>query len=159
NIWARFPVLEAWVDLGPLKDARSDELPGFNARLMSWLPTRVEHRRGVGRRGDFFERLQEGTCLGHVLEHLALELQGLAGTEVGFGGTRETSTRGVYKIVVEYEEEELGRACLESARRLCLAAIHDQAFDVPGEAEQLRRLAQRARPDPGTAALLEAARQ
>src|SRR5262249_23935652 len=158
NIWARFPVLEAWIDLGPLKDARSDELPGFNARLMSWLPTRIEHRHSVGRRGAFFKRLQEGTYLGHVLEHVALELQCLAGTEVGLGRTGETSTQGVYKIVVEYEEEELGRACLESARRLCLAAVHNQAFDVPGEVERLRRLAQRARPDPGTAVLLEAAR-
>jgi cyanophycin synthetase len=159
NIWARFPVLEAWVDLGPLVDARSDLLPGFNARLMSWLPTLIEHRCSSGRRGGFVERLQEGTYPGHVLEHVALELQGLAGTEVGFGRTCETGTEGVCKIVVEYEEEDLGRACLESARRLCLAAIHDQAFEVAGEVEELRGLLERARPDPGTASLLEAARQ
>jgi cyanophycin synthetase len=159
NIWARFPVLEAWIDLGPLKNARSDELPGFNARLMSWLPTLIEPRCSAGRRGGFFELLQEGTHPGHVLEHVALELQGLAGTEVVFGQTRETSTEGICKVVVEHKEEELGRACLESALRLCLAAIHDQAFDVAGEVEQLRRLLQRARPAPGAAALVEAARQ
>jgi cyanophycin synthetase len=159
NIWARFPVLEAWIDLGPLKDARSDRLPGFNARLLNWLPTLLEHPCGVGSRGGFFELLQEGTSPGHVLEHVALELQVRAGTEVRFGRTRETSTKGVYKIVVEYREEELGRACLESARRLCLAALHDQAFDVAGEVEQLRNLAQRIRQAPGAAALLEAARQ
>jgi cyanophycin synthetase len=159
NIWARFPVLEAWVDLGSLKDVRSDELPGFNARLMSWLPTLIEHRCSVGRRGGFLVRLQEGTCPGHALEHVALELQCQAGTEVGFGRTRETFTEGACRVVIEYEEEELGRACLESARRLCLAAIHDQAFDVAGEIEHLRRLAQRTRPDPDTAALLETARK
>jgi cyanophycin synthetase len=159
NIWARFPVLEAWLELGPLTDARSDELPGFNVRLMSWRPTLIEHRCSLDRRGGFFEQLQEGTSPGHVVEHVALELQCMAGTEVSFGRTRETSTQGVYKIVVEYEEEELGRACLEAARRLCLAAAHDQAFDVSGEVEELRRLAQRVRPVHGAAVLLEAARQ
>jgi cyanophycin synthetase len=103
--------------------------------------------------------LQDGTSAGHVLEHVAIALQNLAGTEVGFGRTRETSTEGVYKIVIEYKEEELGRACLESACRLCLAAIHDQTVDVAGEVEQLRKLAQRAQPTPGAAALLEAAGQ
>jgi cyanophycin synthetase len=159
NIWARFPVLEAWLDLGPLTDARSDELPGFNVRLMSWLPTLIEHRCSLDTRGGFFEQLQKGTSPGHAVEHVALELQNLAGTEVSFGRTRETSTDRVYKIVVEYEEEELGRACLESARRLCLAAVHDQAFDVSGEVEDLRRLAQRVGPTPGATILLEAARQ
>jgi cyanophycin synthetase len=159
NIWARFPVLEAWIDLGSLEDLRSDELPGFNARLLDWLLTLTEHPCSVNRRGRFFERLQEGTSTSHVLEHVALELQGLAGTQVGFGWTRETSTPGVYQVVVGYEEEELGRAALASARLLCLAAIHDQAFDVNGEVDRLRRLLQRVRAAPGTAALLEAARQ
>jgi cyanophycin synthetase len=159
NIWARFPVLEAWIDLGPLQDTRSDRLAGFNARLMSWLPTLREHRCNGDRWGGFFERLQEGTSPSHVLERVALHLQGLAGTEVGFGLTRKTATAGVFKIVVEYEEEELGRACLESARRLCLAAVHDHAFDVASEVEQLRQLLHQARPDAGTAVLLDAARQ
>src|SRR6201984_1211010 len=130
NYWANFPVLEAWVDLGSLKDSPSDELPGFNERLMAWLPTMIEHRCSVGERGGFFERLRRGTYQAHILEHVALELQSLASTEVGFGRTRETSEEGVYKVVIEYEDETLGRACLESARALCLAAVHNQAFDV-----------------------------
>jgi cyanophycin synthetase len=159
SIWAPFPVLAAWIDLGVLKGARSDELPGFNARLMKWLPTLVEHPCSAGRPGGFFEQLQAGTHLGHVFGQVALELQSLAGTKVGFGRARETSAEGVYKVVVEHKEEELGRACLELARRLCLAALHDHAFDVTGEVEQLRRLAQGARPPHGGAALLNAARQ
>src|SRR5262249_30013811 len=118
NIWANFPVLEAWVDLGALKDFPSDELPGFNGRLMAWLPSRVGHRCSVDTRGGFLERLRRGTYQAHVVEHVALELQSLAGTPVGFGRTRETSEQGVYKVAVEYEEEELGRACLEAARTL-----------------------------------------
>src|SRR5262249_55646211 len=133
NIWANYPVLEAWVDLGALKDSPSDELPGFSERLMGWLPTLVEHRCSVGTRGGFFERLRRGPYQAPILEPVALELQTLAGTTVGFGRTRETSEEGVYKVAVEYENEELGRACLEAARELCLAAVHDRPCDVEGE--------------------------
>ncbi|MGC3969610.1 MAG: hypothetical protein QM775_20345 [Pirellulales bacterium] len=107
NIWANFPVLEAWVDLGALKDSPSDSMPGFNDRLMSWLPTMIEHRCSVGERGGFFERLRRGTYLAHVLEHVTLELQTLAGCEVGFGRARESLGEGYYKVAIEYEVEEL----------------------------------------------------
>ena len=105
NQWASFPVLEAVVDLGPLEDFPSHTLPGFNDRLMAWLPTMIEHRCSIGERGGFFERLRTGTWLGHVLEHVTLELQSLAGTPVGYGRARETATRGVYWVVIEYKEE------------------------------------------------------
>src|SRR4051794_38695720 len=130
NFWANFPCLEAWVDLGVLKDSASDELPGFNERLKAWLPSMIEHRCSVGERGGFFERLRRGTYLAHILEHVVLELQSLAGTVVGFGRTRQANEDGVYKVVIRYKEEDLGRACLEAARQLCLAAVHDCPFDV-----------------------------
>jgi cyanophycin synthetase len=159
NLWASFPVLEAWVDLGTLKDSPSDELPGFNERLMAWLPSLVEHRCSVGTRGGFFERLRRGTYQAHILEHVALELQSLAGTEVGFGRTRETSEEGVYKVALEYEDEELGRASLHAARDLCLAAVHDRPFDLEAALAHLRELARRAVLPAGTAAILAAARK
>ena len=84
NIWANFPVLEAWVDLGELKDRPSNEIPGFNDRLMSWMPTMIEHRCSIGERGGFFQRLRNGTYPGHILEHVTLELQTLAGTRRRF---------------------------------------------------------------------------
>src|SRR5439155_11427412 len=77
NMWANFPVLEAWVDLGALKDSPSTSIPGFNDRLMAWLPTMIEHRCSEGVRGGFFQRLREGTWPGHILEHVALALQAL----------------------------------------------------------------------------------
>jgi cyanophycin synthetase len=159
NIWANYPMLEAWLDLGQLKDASSEQLPGFNERLKQWLPTLVEHRCSVGERGGFFQRLARGTYQGHILEHVALELQSLAGTEVGFGRTRETHEEGVYKIAVEYENEELGRASLESALRICLAAVHNTPSIVDEEIENLRKLASRVLPNPTTAALIRAARK
>src|SRR5438477_7352583 len=140
NYWASFPVLEAWVDLGGLKDSPSDELPGFNERLMAWLPTMIEHRCSIGERGGVFERLRRGTYQAHILEHVALELQSLAGSEVGFGRTRETAEEGVYKVAIEYLEETVGKASLEAARELCLAAIHDKPFDVAAEISRLRAL-------------------
>jgi cyanophycin synthetase len=159
NIWASFSVLEAWVDLGALKDSASDELPGFNERLMSWLPTLIEHRCSIGKRGGFCERLRRGTYQAHILEHVTLELESLAGTEVGFGRARETSEEGVYKVVIEYEDETLGRACLESARALCLAAVYNQAFDVAAEVTRLRDLARQGQLEPGLAAIIQAARK
>src|SRR3974390_2386663 len=129
NIWAGFPVLEACVDLGPLKEAPSDELPGFNERLMAWLPSLIEHRCSVGTRGGFFERLRRGTYQAHILEHVTLELQSLAGTEVGFGRARETSEEGVYRVAIEYDNEELARACLTAGHELCLAAVHGSPCD------------------------------
>src|SRR5438876_3736089 len=101
NIWANYAVLEAWLELGALKESPSDELPGFNERLMAWLPSLIEHRCSIGERGGFFERLRRGTYQAHILEHFALELQSLAGTSVGFGRARETSEEGVYKGAVQ----------------------------------------------------------
>jgi cyanophycin synthetase len=157
NIWASFPVLEAWVDLGALKDSPSDELPGFNDRLKAWLPSMIEHRCSVGERGGFFERLRRGTYQAHILEHVALELQSLAGTEVGFGRTRETSEAGVYKVAIEYEHEDLARAALEVGRELCLAAVYDRPFDVTAQVHQLAELARRLSPSSATDAILRAA--
>jgi hypothetical protein len=68
----------------------SNTLPGFNERLTAWLPGLIEHRCGVGERGGFLERLRDGTWAGHILEHVVLELQNLAGMKTGFGKTRST---------------------------------------------------------------------
>jgi cyanophycin synthetase len=159
NYWANFPVLEAWVDLEDLKDSPSDEIPGFNDRLKAWLPSMVEHQCSVGRRGGFFERLARGTYQAHILEHVSLELQCLVGTDVGFGRARETSEDGVYKVAIEFEEEELGLAALERGLELCLAAVHDRPFDVPAEVEALKALHRRVRLAPGPASIARAARK
>ncbi len=158
NIWANFPVLEAWVDLSELKDKSSSEIPGFNERLMSWLPSMIEHRCSIGKRGGFFERLRLGTYQAHILEHVTLELQSLAGTKVGFGKARETSEEGVFRVVVEYVEETVGRKCLAVARELCMAAVHDLPFDATAQIERLRDLAQDVCLGPSTGAIVKAVR-
>lgn len=158
NIWANFPVLEAWVDLGEYKDQSSEEIPGFNERLMTWLPTMIEHRCSVGERSGFFQRLRRGTYLAHILEHVTIELQTLAGHEVGFGRARETNEDGVYKVAVEYVEEDVCRETMKVARELILAAVHNREFNVVAEIEKLKELAQDIGLGPSTKAIVNAAR-
>src|SRR5262245_18260515 len=143
NFWSRYAVLEAWVDLKELKHSPSDTMPGFNDRLTDWLPAMIRHRCSVGERGGFFQRLRDGTWPGHILEHVTIELQTLAGTPVGFGKARETSEEGVYKVVVRYRDEHLGRACLLAGRELVMAAIYDKPYDVAAEIDKLQNLADR----------------
>ncbi len=159
NIWANFPVLEAWVDLEELKDTSSEMIEGFNERLMSWLPTMIEHRCSEGVRGGFFERLRRGTWMGHILEHTTLELQTLAGNEVGFGRARESSVEGIYKVAIEYLDETVAMAALNTAFELLQAAIHNRPFDVKAEVEKLRELVQEVCLGPSTAAIVDAAKE
>ena len=159
NIWARFPVLEAWVDLLDLKNAASNELPGFNQRLKVWLATLYAHRCSIGEPGGFFERLERGTYLAHILEHVALELQSLAGTEVGFGKTRLTNTDGVYKVAVEYQDEDLARAAVAEGRDLCLAAVRDLPFELAPVIARLKAQLASSRRSPATEAVLASARR
>lgn len=159
NIWLRRPVLEVWIDLGPLRDSPSEVLPGFNDRLMAWLPGLVEHRCSVGERGGFFVRLRRGTYLAHILEHVTLELQDRAGTPSGFGRARESEVDGIYKVAIEYQEEAVGRACLDAGFRLCLAAVYDLPFDVEAELKVLRELVDKVCLGPSTAAIVNAAKQ
>ena len=145
------------MDLGHLEDHPSNTLPGFNDRLMRWLPTMVEHRCTIGERGGFFERLRTGTWMGHILEHVTLELQSLAGTPVGFGRARETKTRGVYKVAIEYKEEKFGIECLHTAQRLIKAAISGEAFEIACELKRLRKVLLEEQLGPSTRSIVEAA--
>ncbi|MBU1690604.1 MAG: cyanophycin synthetase [Gammaproteobacteria bacterium] len=157
NIWTYRPVLEAWVDIGDLEDSPSNTIPGFYERLSSWLPSLIEHRCGVGERGGFLQRLREGTWPGHILEHVTLELQNLAGMQSGFGKARSTSVRGVYKVVVRSRHEEVSRACLYAARDLVMAAIEDRPFDIPSTVAHLRDLVDSLCLGPSTACIVDAA--
>ncbi|MFM7518760.1 MAG: cyanophycin synthetase [Pirellula sp.] len=158
NIWANYPVLEAWVDLEEMKDTSSEMIPGFNERLMGWLPTMVEHRCSIGERGGFFIRLRRGTYMAHILEHVTLELQSLAGTPVGFGRARETNTDGIYKVAIAYKEEKLGLACLDRAFELIQAAIHDTPYDVHKVVAELKDYAYDVCLGPSTRSIVEAAK-
>jgi cyanophycin synthetase len=157
NMWTYRPVLEAWVDIGELEDFPSNKIPGFYERLSTWLPTLIEHRCSPGVRGGFLMRLKEGTWPGHILEHVTLELQNLAGMPGGFGKARETPVRGVYKVIVRAWHEQVTRAALFAARDLVMAAIEDRPFDVDAAVETLRDLVDEHCLGPSTACIVDAA--
>lgn len=157
NIWSRRQCLEVWVDLGELHHWPSNRMPGFNDRYKAWLPTVIEHRCSVGERGGFFSRLDDGTYLAHILEHTTLELETLAGCEVGFGRARGMSEEGVYKVAIRYEEESVGKECLLTARELLKACIYDLEFDVAAQIARLKDMADRRCLGPSTKAIISAA--
>lgn len=157
NIWTYRPVIEAWLDIGALEDFPSNKLPGLYERLLAWLPGLVEHRCGVGERGGFLERLKEGTWSGHILEHVALELQNLAGMRTGFGKTRSTREVGVYKMAFRTRQPEVGMAALHAGRALLMAAIDDTPFDLAANVAALKELCDQHCLGPSTAHIVEAA--
>ncbi|MFO1250056.1 MAG: cyanophycin synthetase [Inhella sp.] len=157
NIWTYRSCLEVWLDLGELEEHPSHQLPGLNERLCSWLPNLVEHHCGVGERGGFLQRLQEGTWCGHVLEHVVIELLNLAGMPTGFGQTRSTSQRGVYRMVFRARDEQVARAALREGHALLMAAINDERFDVQAAVARLRDTIDDCYLGPSTAAIVAAA--
>jgi cyanophycin synthetase len=157
NIWTYRPVLEVWLDLGILENHPSNTLPGFNERLTTWLPALIEHHCGVGERGGFLQRLQEGTWCGHVLEHIVIELLNLAGMPTGFGQTRSTSVRGVYRMVFRARDEQVARVALAQGHRLIMAAINDEPFDVQAAVARVRTEVDDQYLGPSTACIVTAA--
>jgi len=157
NIWTYRPVLESWIDIGELEDHPSHLLPGLYQRLTAWLPGLIEHHCGVGERGGFLQRLQEGTWAGHILEHVVIELLNLAGLQTGFGQTRSTPLRGVYKMVFRARDEQVARRALTLGHELLMAAINDGAFDVDIAVHELRELVDDLCLGPSTASIVDAA--
>ena len=157
NIWTYRPVLEVWLDLGVLEDFPSHQLPGFNERLTAWLPALIEHHCGVGERGGFLQRLQEGTWCGHVLEHIVIELLNLAGMPTGFGQTRSTSQHGIYRMVFRAREEQVARMALAQGHQLIMAAINDEPFDVAAAVALVRTEVDDRYLGPSTACIVTAA--
>ncbi|MBV8199934.1 MAG: cyanophycin synthetase [Acidobacteria bacterium] len=169
NLYALGPVIRLRVDLGELEAYPTMRLPGFNERLLALIPTLHEHSCSYGEPGGFVRRLREdeGTWLGHVLEHVAIELQCLAGTPVTYGKTRsESLPTGQYHVIYAFAEEVVGNAAgtlaLAVIRHLLppdRAAFDPEPFDFGARCEALVRLAQRRAFGPSTGALVRAAEE
>jgi cyanophycin synthetase len=168
NYWAPMPAIRLLLDIGELEERPTNTIPGFYDKLIATLPGMVEHQCSVGTRGGFFERVREGTWMGHVLEHTALELQTLAGQRVGYGkarGARDErgeTRHGIYHVVYEYDQVDVGLEAGHLAKRLLESWIwpeRDGAFDYHTELEALIRLAERKAYGPSTRALVEEAQR
>jgi cyanophycin synthetase len=161
NYWAREPVVRMVVDLGVLEDFPSNKIPGFTDALVGLLPSLEDHACSLGRRGGFITRLRDGTWTGHIAEHIALELQNLAGTDVRHGKTRSTGERGRYNVIYEFREESVGIEAGKIAVALVnhLVAPNDERvqIDFMAELERLIRLAERSAFGPSTQAILDEA--
>ena len=159
SIWTYHQAVEVLIDIGALEDCPSHTLPGFTDRLLAWLPGLHEHHCGLGYRGGFVERLRDGTWPGHIMEHVSIELQNLAGLPSAFGKARSTDQRGVYKVVVRTGQKEVGIQALNDARDLVMAAINDLPFDVNKCVDHLKYLIEYYAMGPSTRAIVEAATQ
>ncbi|GAB2467728.1 cyanophycin synthetase [Comamonas humi] len=157
SVWTYRPILEVWLDLGELEDYPSNKIPGLNERLTAWLPDLIEHHCGVGERGGFIQRLEGGTWMGHVLEHVVIELLNLAGMPAEFGQTREVSQRGVYRMVFRCPEESVARVALAQGHGLLMAAINDQAFDLKAAIQAIKTAINDRYLGPSTGSIVDAA--
>ena len=161
NYWAREPVIRMLVDLGNLEEFPSNRIPGFSDALIALLPTLEDHACSLGRRGGFITRLQEGTWAGHIAEHVALEFQNLAGTDVRHGKTRSAGVHGQYNCIYEYKEEavglEAGRMAVGLVNHLVAPDDPEHFFDFAPKLENLIRLAERQAFGPSTQALIDEA--
>jgi cyanophycin synthetase len=169
NLYALRKVIRLRVDLGELEAFPTSRLPGFVDRLLALVPTLQEHTCSYDQPGGFVRRMteDEGTWLGHVLEHVAIELQCLAGTPVSYGKTRSHDLpTGQYHVIYSYVEESVGLRAGELALELILHLLppeheaHDPSpFDFPAELERFIRRAQRRAFGPSTASLVQAAEE
>ncbi|WP_396150816.1 cyanophycin synthetase [Flavobacterium sp.] len=159
NIWSvqRKKLIQMRLDLEEMEQFPTNKIDGFRERLEAMFPTMIEHRCSEGVRGGFFMRIERGTWMGHVIEHIALEIQTLAGMETGFGRTRETKTPGVYNVVFSYTEENVGMFAAESSVKIAEALIAGTAYDLEADIKKMREIRERVRLGPSTGSIVEEA--
>jgi len=159
NYWSvrRHKLIVMVLDLEKMEELPSNKIDGFNDRLKNMFPTMYEHRCSVGEPGGFFQRVEEGTWMGHIIEHIALEIQTLAGMDVGFGRTRGFGEHGVYSVVFAYMEESVGRYAAEASVRICEALIKGEDYDMSDDIQKMRELREDDRLGPSTGSIVEEA--
>ena len=158
NIWSYEPAVHLVIDLGSLEDYPTDTLPGFTDRLLEMLPRIQDHTCSRGVKGGFVERLREGTWLGHVAEHIALQLQQEAGHDLRRGKTRQVKGhRGRYNVIYGFTDERVGLAAGRLAVRIVNELVQPDGLDFEAELDQFLRMSERAAFGPSTNAILEEA--
>jgi len=159
NIWSvqRKKLIQMRLDLEEMEQYPTNKIDGFRERIEAMFPTMIEHRCSEGTRGGFFSRIERGTWMGHVIEHIALEIQTLAGMETGFGRTRETKTPGIYNVVFSYTEENVGLFAAESAVAIAEALIKGTEYDLDADIKRMREIRERVRLGPSTGSIVEEA--
>ncbi len=159
NYWSirRSKLIQMKLNLEEMEQRPTNTIEGFSGRLEKLLPTMYEHRCSEDHEGGFFLRVKEGTWMGHVIEHIALELQTLAGMDCGFGRTRGTGVEGEYFVVFDYMEEEAGTYAARAAVRVAEALIDDIDYSLDEDIQKLREIREDTRLGPSTGSIVEEA--
>lgn len=159
NYWSirRHKLIVMVLDLEEMEELPSNKIEGFNDRLKMMFPSMYSHRCSVGEPGGFFQRVEEGTWMGHVIEHIALEIQTLADMDTGFGRTRGYGEKGVYNVVFSYIEENVGRYAAKAAVDICKALISGDSYDLEADIQRMREIREDERLGPSTGSIVEEA--
>lgn len=159
NIWSirRKKLIQMRLDLEDLEQSPTNLIPGFRDRIEELIPSLITHRCSPGVPGGLFQRIEKGTWMGHVIEHIALEIQSLAGMETGFGRTRETKQSGIYNVVFSYIEESVGAYAAEAAVNIALALIENKAYDLEDDLLTMKKMREKERFGPSTASIIDEA--
>ncbi|MBK7307316.1 MAG: cyanophycin synthetase [Chitinophagaceae bacterium] len=159
NYWSvrRTKLIQMKLDLEEKEKMPTNSIPGFRERLEAMIPSLIEHRCSVGTPGGFFERVEEGTWMGHVIEHIALEIQTLAGMDTGFGRTRGTGKDGEYYVCFSYMEEDAGIYAAKAAVRIAHALIFEEEYDMDEDIQRLREIREDTRLGPSTGCIVDEA--
>lgn len=156
NYWSvrRHQLIVMTLDLEELEASPTNKIDGFYDRLTAMFPSMYAHRCSEGRPGGFFFRVEEGTWMGHVIEHIALEIQTLAGMDTGFGRTRGYGEEGVYHVVFSYIEEKVGRFAAKAAVRIAEALVAGEPYDLDEDIQEMREIRDRERLGPSTGSIV-----
>ncbi|OKS88899.1 cyanophycin synthetase [Mucilaginibacter polytrichastri] len=159
NIWSsnRKKLIQMRLNLEELEHQPTNKIDGFYERLKTLIPSLYEHRCSPGIPGGFFQRVIAGTWMGHVIEHIALEIQTLAGMDTGYGRTRETHTPGVYNVVFNYLEEKVGIFAAEAAVRIAEALIKGDDYNLEADIQTMKEIRENTRLGPSTGSIVEEA--
>jgi cyanophycin synthetase len=161
NYWSNYrkQLIALKVDIGELENLPTDKIPGFSERIEKWMPSLYEHHCSEGEAGGFFKRVKKGTWAGHVMEHIALGIQTLAGMECGYGRTRSAGPKGVYHVVFAYTIEQAGLYAAEAALRITEALIEGKEYDIDADVEELKRLKRKYSFGPSTQSIVDEAKR
>ena len=159
NIWSirRKKLIQMRLDLEEMENFPTNKIDGFRDRLQLLMPTLITHRCSEAVEGGFFLRVEMGTWMGHVIEHIALEIQTLAGMDAGFGRTRETKTPGIYNVVFSYLEENSGVFAAEQSVEIARCLIEARDYDLEECIQKLKEIRERERLGPSTGSIVEEA--
>lgn len=159
NYWSvrRHKLIVMVLDLEAMEELPSNKIQGFGERLKTMFPSMYSHRCSEGCEGGFFMRVDEGTWMGHIIEHIALEIQTLAGMDTGFGRTRGYGEKGVYNVVFSYMEESVGRYAAKAAVAICEALIAAEDYNMDADLQRMRELREEDRLGPSTGSIIEEA--